>query len=141
MLIADFLQKIVLTTTKSIGIPSAKLVSSFVFYFIFIMAIITAVSQLGIGTEFIATNLSIIIGGGVMAFALGYGIASKSTMSNFLASFYSRERFKIGDRIKLEETEGEIVGMDSSSLTLSSARGKVIIPLSKLIAEKVEILN
>ena len=141
LVIADLLKKVVNTTTRSLGIPSAKLIGSFIFYFILLMTIVTALSQLGIDTDFISTNLSVILAGAVFAFGIGYGIASKDTMANFLASFYSKDRFKIGDKIKIEDAQGEIIEMDNSTITLQgNSNQKIIIPLKKLTTEKVEIL-
>jgi len=141
LLLADFLKNIVLTTTQSLGIPSAKIIASLVFYFIFIMAIITAVAQMGFKTDLIKTNLSVIIAGIVFAFALGYGLASRQTMSNYLATFYTKDKFQPGDIISIDNVKGEIVSMDNSSVVLRSENKKIIIPLNKLNSEKVELMD
>lgn len=142
LLIADFIKGIVETTTKSMGIPSYKLIGGAIFYFIFMMTIITAIKQIGIDADFIETNLSYIVAGGVFAFALGYGLASKDMMSNFLASLYSKEKFFVGDVVSIGNHKGEIVEMTSSSMVLRTAENKkVIIPLSKLSSESVEIFD
>lgn len=141
IVIADFLKNIIITTTQSLGIPSSKIIGLFVFYFILLMTAVTALKQLGIDTEFIQSNLTVLIGGLVFAFALGYGLASREMMSNFLASFYSKERFKIGDIISIEGNKGEVIDMDSSSLTIAASDKIVIVPLSKLTSGTVEIFN
>lgn len=141
IVVAEAIKNIVLTTTQSLGIPSAKMIGSFVFYFILLMSLMTALAQLGIDTDFIATNLSLIIAGAVGAFALGYGLASKDTMSNYLASFYSRNRFLIGDVISVNGTKGEIVFIDNNALTLQTENSRVIIPLSMLTKGEVEIFT
>ncbi len=140
LMIADALKNILQTAMQSMGIPSAKIIASFVFYFIFIITIVTAIKQMGIETDFIQTNLSLIIGGGVLAFAIGYGLASKNMMANFLGSFYSKGKFKVGDVIGMNGIKGRIVDMDSSSLVIiSDDNKKIIIPLSKLSSENVEL--
>jgi len=142
LVIADLLKNIVNTTTKSLGIPSAKIIGSFVFYFIVLMTVVTALTQIGIDTDFISNNLTVILGGAVFAFGLGYGIASKDTMSNFLASFYSKDKFKLGNKIKIEDVSGEIIEMDNSTMTiLGNDNQKIIIPLRKLTTETVEIID
>lgn len=139
VVIADFIKGLVLSTLNGLGIPSAKLIASFVFYVIFLTILISALAQAGINTDLINNNLTMILGGGVLAFALGYGFAAKDMMANFLASFYTKEKFAIGDNITVEEVSGNIIEMDNSSLTLQADSKKVIIPLSKLSAEKVTI--
>ena len=140
LIIADVVKNIVQTAMQSMGIPSAKIIATFLFYFIFLMTIITAIKQIGIDTGFIQTNLSLVIAGGVLAFAIGYGLASKNMMANFLASFYSKGKFKVGDVIGLEGFKGKIIDIDSSSLVLMAEDSrKIIVPLSKLTAENVEL--
>jgi len=142
LVIADLLKTIVNTTTKSLGIPSATMIGTFVFYFILLMTIVTALTQIGIDTDFISSNLTVILAGAVFAFALGYGIASKDTMANFLASFYSKDKFKLGDKIKIEDVSGEIIELDNSTMTLLGNNSqKIIIPLRKLTTEKVEVID
>jgi len=141
IVVAEALKNIVQTTTQSLGIPSAKIIASFVFYFILLISLVTALTQIGIDTNFLSTNLSVIIAGAVAAFAIGYGLASKDTMANYLASFYSKDRFIIGDVISVNGVKGEIIYMDNNSLTLQSENSKVIIPLSILSKGQVEIFG
>lgn len=141
MLFANSIKGMVQTACESLGIPSAKLIASFVFYFIFLAVLMSALGQAKINTDFIRSNLTVIIGGGVLAFALGYGFASKDMMSNFIASFYSKKKVNLGDVIRIQEMEGMIIDMDNSSLTLESTDRQIIIPLSKLTSESVEIIS
>ncbi|MFK8101632.1 MAG: mechanosensitive ion channel domain-containing protein [Saprospiraceae bacterium] len=138
-LIAEFIKNIVLTTCKSLGIPAANLIANFVFYFIFISAIMISLDQAQIQTEFLRHNLTVIIAGGVFAFAIGYGLASRDLMANFLASFYSKGKVNLGDKVTINNTTGTIIAMDNSSIVLKAEDRKIIIPLSKLSSEKVEI--
>ena len=140
LLASNLIKGIVLTACKSFGIPSAGIIGNFVFYFVFLTAFITAMGQAKIDTSFVKNNLSIILGGGVAAFALGYGLASRDVMANFLGSMYSRKRFREGDVIKIGDTVGRIAGMDNTSVVLNAPDCQIIIPLSKLMKESVEIL-
>lgn len=140
LLASNLIKGIVLTACKSFGIPSAGIIGNFVFYFVFLTAFITAMGQAKIDTSFVKNNLSIILGGGVAAFALGYGLASRDVMANFLGSMYTRKRFREGDVIKIGDTVGRIAGMDNTSVVLNAPDRQIIIPLSKLMKESVEIL-
>ncbi|MEE9439910.1 MAG: mechanosensitive ion channel domain-containing protein [Saprospiraceae bacterium] len=138
-LLADLLRKAILTALKSLGIPSAGLIASFLFYFLFINIVISALTQAKINTEFLSQNISIIIGGVVAAFAIGYGLASKDVMSNMVASFYSKNRFNIGDKISIDGETGIVSNVDKSTLTIKTATGKIVFPISQTINQKVEI--
>lgn len=139
LFIGDTIKGIVLTTCKSFNLPSSNLIANFVFYFVFITAVISALGQAKIDTDFIKNNLTLIMGGGVAAFALGYGLAARDLMANFLSSFYSRAKFNVGDYIKVGDTEGVIMEIDNSSLLLETEDSQVVIPLSMLVKEKVTI--
>ncbi|HMR42829.1 MAG TPA: mechanosensitive ion channel, partial [Saprospiraceae bacterium] len=102
---------------------------------------VSALAQAGLDTRFIMSNLTVLLGGGVLAFALGYGFASKNIVANFLASFYSKNKVKIGDIVMIDGIKGMVIFMDNSSLTLQSEGKKVVLPLSKLTSEKVEIFE
>ncbi len=139
LLISEALRKVVQTACNSLGIPSGQMIGNFLFYFLVINVIISALGQAKINTEFLSQNISLVIAGAVGAFAIGYGLASKDNVSNFLASFYSKGKFHVGDRITIEGKTGMISEMDKSSLVLKTDTGKIIIPLSKLSKENVEI--
>ncbi len=142
LLLSDFLKNIVKTACDSLGIPSAGLISNVVFYFLFLNVVMIALSQARIDTEFIQSNLSILFGGVVLAFAIGYGFASRNIIANFLASFYNKGKVQIGDTISINGLKGDVIDIDSSTLTLQLADGRqVLIPLSKLASENIEIFK
>jgi len=139
--VADFIKNIVLTTCNSLGIPAAKVIANVIFYFLFLNIIMITLSQAKIDTDFIQDNLSIILAGVVLAFAIGYGFASRQLVSNFLSSLYNKDKVKIGDVIGIEGVRGKVIEMDSSSFTLEAEGRSVIIPLSKLSSESIEIFE
>jgi small-conductance mechanosensitive channel len=141
LVIADAVKDATATACKSLGIPSGKIIANFLFYFIFLTALISALSQAKIDTDFIKSNLNILLGAAVGAFGLGYGLASKDMMSNFLASFYSRDKIKMGDLVAIDGVKGVIIDMDNTSLALQLEESVVIIPLSKVATSKVEIFQ
>ena len=141
LLVSDFLKNVVKTTCESLGIPAAGMISSVVFYFLFLNVAMIALSQARIDTEFIQDNLSIILAGVVLAFAIGYGLASRNIVANFLASFYNKGKVGIGDTIGVEGIKGKVIQMDNSSIVLQVEGREVLVPLSKLASETVEIFE
>lgn len=139
LLIAESIRKIVLTTCQSLGIPAAKIIASFVFFFVVINALMIALKKATIPTQFLTDNLTIIFAGIIGAFALGYGISSKNIMSSFLSSYYSKGKINIGDKLTIEDVTGEVIGMDSTTITLLSDSKRTIVPLSKFTKENITI--
>ncbi len=139
LLLADTLKNLVATTCKSLGMPSANIIASFVFYFVFINVLIVALSQAQINTDFFAQNISILIAGGVLAFSIGYGFASKDLVASFLASYYTKDKLNIGDKVTVNGVTGKITDLDKSSVTLETGDRYVIIPLNKILQDNIEI--
>ena len=139
--LAEFVKNIVLAACTALGIPSAKVIASFVFYLIFLTLTISAMAQASIDTALITSNLTVILGGVILAFSIGYGFASRDTMANFIASFYSKNKVKVGDLVSIDGSSGKVIAMDSISLTLQADGKIIIIPLKKLTSEKVEIYS
>lgn len=140
--LADLLRGFVRTACYSMDIPAASLISNLVFYFIFINIALIALEQSGIETGFIQINLSIILAGIMLAFAIGYGAASKPILSNILSAYYNRNKIQVGDTIKIEEVEGVVVAIDSGSFTVKTdEKTWVTLPLHKLISEKYALIK
>lgn len=139
ILLADAIRKVVKTACESLGIPSAKLISLLLFYFILINVIVSAMTQAKIETEFFSQNITMVIGGAVFAFAIGYGLASKQTVGNFIASGYVSNRVKIGDSINVQGHKGTVVDMDKSSVTLDTGSSKVHVPLHMIGNGVIEV--
>ncbi len=143
LLIADFVRDVTSAAMQSLNVPAAKFLSSFIFYFIMLSILMIALEQAKINTDFITANLSIILGGVVFAFAIGYGFASKSLMSSYIAYFYNRNKVSIGDTIRIDNKEGVVTSMDSTTMTVvpANSNNRIIIPLSRLNTETIEIVS
>lgn len=139
LIIADFIKDITSTTCESLGIPSAKIIANIVFYFIFLTITMSALDQAKISTDLINSSFMIIMAGVVASFALGYGLASKDMMANFLASFYVKNKFEAGDKITIDGINGQIEMIDNKSFVLKTTDRRIMFPLSKLAQDKVEI--
>jgi small-conductance mechanosensitive channel len=137
---ADFLKKMILTTTKSLNLSIGPIIANFVFYFLLINIAMMSLAQAGIETDAIKDNISIILAGIVAAFALGYGFASQPLLASMLSAYYNKKKVAKGDYIKFDNAAGVISEIDNMSLTIiGENNSKTIVPLSKLLSEKYEI--
>jgi len=141
LIVANAIRSILNAAFQSLNLASGKLISGFIFYFIFVSVLLSALPQADFEVGFLQDNLTIIVGGIVFAFAIGYGFASRNIMSNLLAALYSRNKFRIGDDVKIDGTRGTIIEMDSTSLTLETSDRRVVIPLNQLTTQRVEIFG
>lgn len=141
VLVADVLKRGVINLATSFGISSGRLLGSVVFFFILIITIISALGQAGINTELLESSFNLLIGAVFLAFAVGYGLASRDVMANILSSFYSKNKYKEGQTIRIEGIVGQIIQVDSTSLTLQTGESTTSIPLQLLQTKTVEFLS
>lgn len=139
ILFCDLIKKLVQAACESLGIASARLLANVVFYFLFLNVALITLKQAELQTTFMEQNISIILGGVILAFSIGYGLASRPLMSNMLSAFYNKDRFQLNDELTVEGQRGRVIGMDNTTLTLRVEEGEVIIPLSKLSKDKYTI--
>lgn len=143
VMLSDWIKIAIVSLCKSFNIASAKLIGNIAFGFFLIITLLTALGQIGVETKLLESSFIIIIGGIIVAFALGYGIASKDVLANIISSFYTKSHFEEGQKIRINEVEGVIIAMDKTSVTLlnESNSNKTIIPLQLFQTMKVEIIN
>jgi small-conductance mechanosensitive channel len=139
--IANFVKKGLKGIFDSLGISSGNVVSDFAFYIILVLITMTALNQAGVDTTVITSNITVILGGIILAFAVSFGLGSRDVLTNILSSFYSRNNFKTGQKIEIQDISGTIVKIDSTSCTVKTEDGKVIIPVSKLLSENVKVIE
>ncbi|MEQ1745892.1 MAG: mechanosensitive ion channel domain-containing protein [Saprospiraceae bacterium] len=139
LFLADMVRGAVQTTCQSMGIPSAKMIGSAVFYFLFVTIAVSALAQAKISTDFIAANLTVVIGALALAFAVGYGLAARDLVANYIAGHYNRNKVRVGDDVRIAGVRGKVVLIDSTSMILQTPERAIIVPLSKMTTEKVEV--
>lgn len=141
VLVADVLKKGVISLCASFNIASGRLLGTVVFAFFLLVTIISALGQAGINTELLESSFNLLIGGVIFAFAVGYGLASRDVMANLLSSFYTKNKFKEGQRIRVEGISGQIVSVDSTTLTLKTGDSTTTVPMQLLQTKTVEFLD
>ncbi|ADB40725.1 mechanosensitive ion channel family protein [Spirosoma linguale] len=141
VLLADTLRGAVVNLCQSFNIAAGRLLSMIVFVFFLIVTIISALGQAGINTELLESSFNLIIGGVIFAFAIGYGIASRDIMANVLSSFYTKNKYKEGQLVQIDDVKGEIIKIDTLSITLRTGDTTTVVPLQTLQSKNVEVFN
>lgn len=139
IIVSDVIKSAVISLCKSFNIPSAKLIGNMVFGFFLVITFISALAQIGINTALLESSFIIIFGGIVAAFGVGYGLASKDVLGNIIASFYSKNKYTIGQNIQVDGVKGTIIEIDNLSVVIKTDESKVVLPLKYFQSQKVEI--
>lgn len=140
--LASLARDFIRSATGSLGISTGRILSSVLYYLLFIMVVLTAMEQASIDTRILSTNLLIIIGAIMLAAAISYGFASRDVLANILAGFFNRRTFQKGMVIEIDGIQGMIVEMSNVAVTIQvSENERVVIPSHQLMTSKVKIIK
>ena len=136
---ANLIKSVIDSAMASLNIKAGRFISGFIFYLLVIVIALTALEQASFETVILRQITLLATGAVFFAFAIGYGFASKDIMANMLASFYGRDKFTVGQRIKIDNIEGVITKIDNTSVSIDIGERKVIMPINKILNSTVEV--
>ena len=139
--LSNLIREFIKTTLQSFEIASASVLGETAFYIIMAIVAITALEQAGVETALLTSNITLIIGSFLLAFAVAFAISSRDVFKNILSSYYGKGNFHVGQYIKYENIKGEIVKIDRMHVTIQDGKTKYIIPTARLISEEFEIIE
>jgi predicted ferric reductase len=135
--VRDFIK----TTLKSFEVASASALGEIAFYIIMVIVAITALEQAGVETTLLTSNITIIVASFLLAFAVAFAISSRDVFKNILSSYYGRANFHVGQHIKYNKMQGEIIKIDRMHVTIRDGKTSHVIPTARLISEEFEIID
>lgn len=139
--IANMVKNALISMFKSMELHGGNLVGNIAFYLITIIISVTALNQAGVNTDLITSNLSLILGSILLAFTIAFGLGSRDVIKRLLFGYYSRKNLQIGQKIKFKGFEGIIVSIDNICLVIETKKGRIVLPISEVVDNEIEILE
>ena len=140
--LAGFARDVIAGATNSLGIGTGRLISSAVFYLIFISICIMALTEAGVDTSIITSNVLLILGAVLLSASISYGFASRDVLTNILAGFFSKTMYAKGMHIEVDGIKGEIIDITKIGVAIEESNGDlVVVPTSKFVNSNVRIIN
>ncbi len=139
VIFGKFAAGVISSMGQRVGLDHAHTLGRIAQYFILLTAIIIAIDQIGFEIKFLINIINIILASTFFATALAFGLGARTSVSNILAVFYVRKRYKVGDRIKIGEIEGRIIKIDITLVLVDTEDGQFSIP-AKEFNESVSCL-
>ena len=139
--IAGLVKNTIYKFFKELDFSGGKIISNLIFLVLFVFVTITALNQAGIDTGIITNNITLILGGFLLAFALAVGLGARSTVESLLKAYYTRRLFVLGQMVSFNGISGEIIAVNDISVTLKTTQGKLIVPIKDLVDNQVTIEN
>ncbi len=130
-LIADLVEG----AARSTSLAHAALMGRLARIFIMVLAVIIAVGQLGIDVTLlvnVVTILAAMLFGGA---ALAFGIGAAGTVGNIVSSHYVRRLYQVGQRVRIDGVDGEVLEITPVTVVLDTREGRALVP-ARVFSEK-----
>ncbi len=138
-LFADFAKSAVTSAATASGLGYADLLGDLTKTFTFVVAGVLALDQLGFNSTILVVLSATLFGGLVGGATLAFGLGSRTTVSNVLASHYLSQIYRAGQTIRIEGITGRIIEIRPTSVLLDTAEGQTVIP-AKTFSESASTL-
>ncbi len=139
--LGERVQHLATNLSGSVGLVGGRILGRIFFAVIVLFMSITSLNMAGVDTTLITSNILLLVGGILVAFSVAYGMASRDILANMLGSYYGKERFKPGMRLRIGTDEGIIEKIDSVSIALRTSDRLVLLPTRQLMTERIELLG
>ncbi|MDP5082061.1 MAG: mechanosensitive ion channel [Winogradskyella sp.] len=139
LLFANFVKNGLKSLFESMDLSGGKMISQVVFFLLLTFISVTALNQAGIDTEIITSNITMILGAFLLAFAIAFGLGAREVVGKLLKTFYARKTYEVGQKIRFNNEDYTVEEVKSISVILKNTTGKLIVPIDDLVEHQVQL--
>ena len=103
------------------------------------LTVIIGLGQLGIDVQLLGQILAVLVSAVVLALALAFGLGAGPTVANIIALRNLSRHYQQGQRVRIDQLEGEILELSKTTVILDTEAGRAMIP-AKTFQEKISVL-
>ncbi len=122
------------------GLSADHLVPRFAQLLVLLAAILTGLAQTAVDISFLSNVIVILLGFFFGGLSLAFAMGSRQLVENLLAR-RSLDRYRIGDVVRINGSEGRIIELLSTAVVLEAEQGILTIPTSQFAASEVLLLR
>lgn len=141
LFISKMIRDVMRAVLTRAGSKAAVIISNVSYYALLALSATVALGYMGFNTSIITANVTVVLASLLFAFSLAFVFASKDLLHNILSSSYNKSTFKVGQRVSVNGSEGEIIKMTNSSVFVRSSKKVMVVPARKFTDEIVEIVG
>jgi len=134
IVLGNLVSDALLSVSKRTDIKYSATLVRIIRFTLLLMAIVIALDQIGIEIALLINIIVIVLAALLFGASLAFGLGARTSISNILACYYLRKRYKVGDDIQVGKTRGIIIKIDATNVILDNEIGQVTIP-AKLFNE------
>jgi len=103
------------------------------------LTIVVGLGQAGINIQLVEQLLIVIVAAVVIALALAFGLGAGPTMSNIIAIGNIKQRYSIGDHIRIDQIEGTLAAFTKTAIIIDTGTQQAMVP-ARLFQENASYL-
>jgi hypothetical protein len=119
------------------GISLGYLASGLVIAF----ALLLSLSQIGLDVTVFAHIITIAAAAIFFSGAIAFGVGAADAVRNVMASHYIRRSFKVGQKIRVNDFEGEILQLTQVDVVIDTAAGEARIPARYFMEQVSQVID
>ncbi len=127
-------------TAESAGIAQGAILARVAQIVILASSIIIGVELIGLNVQFLTSIFVVVIGILMAGAALAFSLGAKTMVANFIGAQQTRKHCRIGEYMRIDGYEGEILEVTQTAIVLDTDYGRAVIP-SKMFQELVSELR
>lgn len=115
----------------ALPLREAELLGRTSYLLIVTIALIIGIGQLGIEVALLGNVVTIAAAAVLGSIALAFGLGARATVGNIIAGQHVKNAYSLGQRIRIEGIEGEIIEITPTAVVLAASDGRVSVPSSR----------
>ena len=126
-------------SAHSAGFRQAEVLGAMVRVTIIALSILVGLAHIGLDVRLFELILIIFVASLSGSIALAFGLGAGATVSNIISSRYVRKNYRVGQRIRIQEMQGNILEILPTGIVLETKSGRTFIP-AKIFNEEASVL-
>ena len=139
VILGNFVRHKIQAAANSSGMRQAEMLGSTLKTIIVTFAVVTGLTQVGLDVSLFEQILVIITAAVVASIALAFGLGAGPSLSNVISGRYVRKTYAVGQRININNFEGEILELLPTGVVLNTEIGRTFIP-ARMFDENASVL-
>ncbi|MBU0458108.1 hypothetical protein KKF03_01515, partial [Patescibacteria group bacterium] len=128
MLLAKFLQTVVVQSLSKTGIGYERSIGRSVQIVVLVFVFLAAIEQLGLNLSFVTTNVLIVVAAILLIVGLSIVLGARTVIENALLCQNIKHQIKVGQKISIGDVSGKVKEFTLAGVVIEMERGDAVVP-------------
>ncbi|MEQ9365640.1 MAG: mechanosensitive ion channel [Leptospirales bacterium] len=130
-ILGRLLRDLIAALAATAGAVRARLTGNFVMYTVYVVTLLIAADQTGVNVSFLSHLILVVLGVTLAGAALAFALGASHQIGNILASLTVQKLYRVGQRIRVDQSTGRILNISATGVILETTEGRLHIPARK----------